>query len=132
MAHPHLSRTYAVANLEEMAPVIPATVAKVKHKRIRNADSTESDSANGDDSEGPSQEPPESPVIRKHGQSSAKSKPANRAAPRKDTKAANSNAGKPTPEAAAGKSKAVPPRDPLPARANRNNHPGIIDLPRSK
>ena len=129
MAHRPLTRTYAVANLEEMVPVLPATVKRANHKRTRNAESTESDGTDGNDGEPPSQEPPESPVTRKRGQPSAKNKPA---APRKSAKTTKGNASKPTPEAASGNSKAVPPRDPLPPRTNRNNHPGIIDLPRSK
>jgi len=124
-----LVQTYAIANLEEIEPALPATVTR--SKRTRNADSTESDGAGGNNTEGASQEPPESPAIQRRGQPApVKSKPA--AASCKSTKAAKSKAGKPTSEAAADNSKAVPPPDPLPAWAKRNNHPEVIDLPRSK
>jgi hypothetical protein len=118
-----LIRTYAVANLGDVPDIIPASTREKKQKRT--AADTESE---GDDA----LEVDESPPKPKRGRPPGKAKAAKHAAPKGAIGTASSATTTPNPKPVTVRGKALPPRSPLPARTNRNTHPGMVSKPRAK
>ena len=129
-----LTRSYAIANLEDIPVTNPTSTKEKKRKRKRIADDTASegdDKASGGDD---NQCPPETPKPKGgRPRAPAKKKPPKLVAPKVGKEpvvnAAGPGAGT-KPQTVKGK--VLPPRSPQPGRTNRNTNPSLITAPRAK
>lgn len=127
-----LTWSYAIANLQEtpLAIRIPAPAERNKHTQEDETTEPEgTDSCGSEDNLETPKEPSPSPMKPKRGRP-PKSKPTNEAIPHQDTNPGNTK--KSNPEPAVYNGKVLPQRSPLPARTNRNEHPGLVVKPRPK
>ena len=117
-----LTRSYAVANLEDE----PVTISKPmkEKKRKRTGDDTASE---GDDT----LEVPQSPPRPKRGRPPAKKK-ATETVPEVGEASASGDTGAKDPKPITFRGKTMPLRSPQPSRMNRNTHLGIIAQPKPK